>query len=118
MKKVFYLLIALFLFTSYFFFSSCHCKKKATAETKTVELPKRDFEKEGYTKATVIIFDIDGCKYMLQLEDQKKLEAVNLSADFQKENLAVWIKYTIKKGAMSICQAGQIIELADIQLRK
>ncbi|MFH1005519.1 MAG: hypothetical protein V1781_08540 [Bacteroidota bacterium] len=76
---------------------------------------KRDFEKEGYTKATVIFSDIDVCKYVLQLEDGKKLEPTNLLADFKKDKLAVWIKYQEKKNVISICMVGQIVEITDIQ---
>ena len=83
-----------------------------------VEEKKRDFEQEGYTKATVVNYEIDGCKYILQLEHEKKLEPTNLTADFKKDKLDVWVKYIPKKGGMSVCMVGQVIELTDIQLRK
>ncbi|MEK6615069.1 MAG: hypothetical protein AABZ32_02995 [Bacteroidota bacterium] len=116
MKKIFF--ISVFLSIGSSFFSSCHCKKKTTTDTVTSIESKRDFEKEGYTKATVIFYELDACKYLLQLEDQKKLDPSNLSADFQKDHLAVWIKYALKKDAVSACMAGQIVDLSDIHLRK
>jgi hypothetical protein len=116
MKKVF--LFSFFLFTFSFLTVSCHCKKKACFWTnRTVEV-KKDFEKEGYVKATVINYTVDGCTFLLQLTDEKKLEPTNLSEEFKKDNLPVWIKYSPKKGAVSVCMAGQIVELSDIQLRK
>lgn len=95
---------------------SCHCCKKSTSSE--VKESKRDFEKEGYVKATVINYTLDGCTFLLQLADEKKLEPTNLSADFKKDQLAVWIKYMPKKGGVSICMAGQMVELSDIQIRK
>lgn len=114
MKKA--IVFTFLLFTFSFLIISCHCKKKAASTTVTAQ--KKDFEKEGYTKATVIAFELDGCKFLILLEDQKRLEPVNLSPDFQKDQLAVWIKYAIKKDGVSICQAGQMVDLTDIQLRK
>lgn len=116
MKKAF---LFSFLFCTFsFLIVSCHCKKRATVDANTTTDFKRDFEKEGYTKATVINYTIDGCTFLLQLADEKKLEPTNLSDEFKKDNLAVWIKYIPKKGGVSICMAGQMVELSDIQLRK
>lgn len=90
--------------------------KKVAIES--VNTPVIDLEVEGYTKATVISYEVDGCTFLLQLADEKKLEPTNLSADFKKDRLAVWIKYVPKKGAVGICMAGQIVELSDIQIRR
>lgn len=116
MKKSF--VLSLLIFISSTFIISCNCKKKVQTETKTTTEVKRDFEKEGFVKATVINYTVDGCNFLLQLADEKKLEPTNLSADFKKDNLAVWVKYISKKGGMSVCMAGQIVEISDIQLRK
>lgn len=80
---------------------------------------KRDFEKEGYVKAMVIYYEIDACRYLLLLPNEKKLEpSMPLDLEFQRDHLAVWVKYTDKMGGMSICMAGQIVEILDIQIRK
>ncbi|MBI4930448.1 MAG: hypothetical protein HY841_06780 [Bacteroidetes bacterium] len=115
MKKIFF--ISVLLSSGSWFFSSCHCKKKTTTDTVTSIEQKRDFEKEGYTKATVIYYEVSGCEYILKLEDEKKLEPTNLSLGFKKDLLSVWIKYIPKKNAVSTCMAGQIVELTDIQGR-
>lgn len=73
--------------------------------------------KDGYAKATVINYTVDGCSWLLQLEDGKKLEPTNLSDEFKKDKLKVWIQYQIKKGGMSICMAGEVITITKIELR-
>lgn len=118
MKKTLFFSFLIFNFS--FLISSCHCKKKTTSETviATPEI-KKDFEAEGYVKATVVDYQLDACRYLLQLPDEKKLEpSPNLSPEFQKDQLAVWVKYIPKKGGMSVCMAGQMIEISDIQIRK
>ena len=112
-KKLFF-----FLILSSFFVAACHCKKKASAAAEAPVSQSEDFSKIGYTKATVINYEVDGCHFLLQLEDGKKLEPSKLADEFKKDKLAVWIKYTLQKNAMSICMAGQMVELSDIQLRK
>ena len=117
MKKL--LLFSFFLFNFSFLITSCHCKKKATSPSQNVVAEqKRDFEKEGYVKATVINYTLDGCTFLLKLSDDKKLEPTNLPTEFKKDQLAVWIKYSMKKGGVSICMAGQVVDLSDTQIRK
>ncbi|HEY4799475.1 MAG TPA: hypothetical protein VII99_10405 [Bacteroidia bacterium] len=116
MKKLFFFLLVICNLS--FFISSCHCKKKATSDASVSTQVARDFVKEGYVKATVINYEVDGCTFLLQLEDGKKLEPTSLLQDFKQDKLAVWIKFSPKKNAVSVCMAGQIVELSDIQLRK
>ncbi len=73
--------------------------------------------KEGYIKATVVNLTLDGCSWLLQLEDGKKLEPTNLNEEFKKDKLNVWIQYQIKKGGMSVCMVGEIITISEIELR-
>ncbi len=116
MKK---LLLSILLLTSIsFLVASCHCKKKAAADTVTPEV-KRDFEAEGYVKAMVIYYDLDACRYLLVLTNEKKLEpSAELPTAFQNDKLTVWLKYAPKKGGVSVCMAGQMVDIADIQIRK
>ncbi|MCW3101731.1 MAG: hypothetical protein JWO09_171 [Bacteroidetes bacterium] len=72
----------------------------------------------GYTKATVIDYKVDGCTWMLELEDGKKLQPAELKPDYQKDKLQVWITYEIKKGGMGICMAGEMVNITHIELRK
>ncbi len=116
MKKLF--LCAFLILSFSFLLTSCHCKKKTAASQNNPSEVMRNFSEEGYTKAVVINYEIDGCNYLLQIAEQKKLEPTNLPQEFKKDKLDVWIKYVPKKGGMSICMAGQMIDITDIQLRK
>lgn len=117
MKKLF--LFSLLIFSSSFLVSSCKCKKKATKEPAATTEVKKDFEKEGYVKAIVIYSDLDACRYLLVLANEKRLEpSANLAPEFQQDQLAVWVKYSEKKGGMSACMAGTLIDISDIQIRK
>jgi hypothetical protein len=123
MKKT--ILFFFLIFTFSLLVISCHCKRKAVYGDKTtseekggLQGEKRDFIKEGYQKATVINYTVDGCTFLLELEDNRKLEPVNLAADFKKDKLEVWIKFIAKKDGVSACMAGSMVELSDIRLRK
>lgn len=122
MKKLFFFSFAI----SFFVISSCFCKKKTISNTsQQTESSFRDFEKEGYAKGTVVYYEIDACRYIIQLVSDpngpdviKQLEPVNLPADFQKDQLAVWVKYLPSKQTVSSCMAGEIVEITDIRIRK
>ena len=133
MKKVF---LFSFLITGFsFLITSCHCKKKTSksdsavmVNTNTTTPTQEEIEKiqeqqfkyasEGYTKARVIYYELDGCNYILLLGDGTRLEPANLPQEYKKDKLDVWIQYSLKKGAVSVCMVGQIVELKDIQLRR
>lgn len=120
MKKIF-LFAFLICISSVVFVSCCDCGKKKTSTTTTTTTPEvqRDFAKEGYVPATVIFSDLETCPYLLVLASEKRLEpSVGLAAAFQQDKLFVWIKYAEKKGGMSVCMAGTLVDIADIQLRK
>ncbi len=102
------------LFAIITFFSSCAIHKKGDHEVP--DETKHSFE--GYEKATVINYSVDGCTWMLLLDDGRKLQPAELKTEFQKDKLMVWITYTIKKGSVGICMTGTMISLTDIQLRK
>lgn len=71
-------------------------------------------EQSGFVKATIINYTLDGCNFMLLLEDGKKLEPVNFSEEFKKDNIKVWIKYQHYKGT-SICMAGEMVTVTAIE---
>ena len=73
-------------------------------------------EQKGFVKATIINYTIDGCTFMIQLEDGKKLEPVNLQNEFKIDNFKVWIKYQQSKGN-SICMAGEMVTITAIEKR-
>ena len=105
-KKLLTILTALSLSTGII---SCCAKKVA---------PEPDYAALGYKKATVINYALDGCMWMIELEDKTKKEPNNLQEDFRVEGKTVWVKFSPVKGAMSICMAGDIVHLDDIKARK
>jgi hypothetical protein len=80
--------------------------------------PETKYVYGDYTKAEVINYAIDGCTWMLQLKDGKKLQPSYLKPEFQKDKLKVWIKYSPKKGGVGICMAGEMVNITEIELRK
>ena len=104
---------------SFLLFESCHCKKSATGSI------VKNFAAEGYTKASIQLYQIDGCKFVLQLDsiikgddEGKRLEPLNLKEEFKKDKLLVWVKYVVKKGAVSTCMIGQVVDISEMELRK
>ncbi|MGQ0829062.1 MAG: hypothetical protein ACT4ON_11795 [Bacteroidota bacterium] len=87
-------------------------------KTGTTQSTVKEQDKAGFTKATVINYKLDGCSWMLQLEDKNRLEPINLKEEFQKENLKVWVQYEIFKEGASICMAGEMVKIIAIELRK
>lgn len=66
--------------------------------------------------ATVIDYsELDGCRFLLELEDGRKLEPVNLQEKYMKHGLKVLITWKNADG-MSICMAGTMAELTSIRL--
>lgn len=99
--------IALACFAAVAVFSAC--KSKSNTAT-------RDFEKEGYTKAVVRDYALDGCRFMIFLDETKKLEPDWLPADLQKDSVPVWVKYE-RDERMSVCMAGETVKVIDIKKR-
>lgn len=81
---------------------------------------KADKSKEGYVKARIIDKrGLDGCGYIIELENKEHLQPMNLDKKFQKKNLKVWIKYSVpKKAPVSVCMMGKMIEVTAIEKRK
>lgn len=71
-------------------------------------------EQNGFVKATIINYTLDGCSFMFLLEDGKKLEPVNLLDEYKKDKINVWIKYQHYKGN-SICMAGEMVTITAIE---
>ena len=91
------------------------CKTTNNLPIVVIEEPVSPYA--SYTKAIVIKYSLDGCNWMLQLEDGKKLEPRNLKDEFKKENLKVWVTYQTFND-YSFCMAGDIINIEDIALRE
>jgi hypothetical protein len=106
MRKHKHLLIPIFI--ACFFAACCFQKSKKTSV---------DYLNAGYVKAIVTELQLDGCKFMLQVEgDEKKLEPDGLQPEFEIDSLPVWLKYEAED-RMSVCMAGQTIKVIDIKKR-
>ena len=69
---------------------------------------------KGAVPVTVIDFrELDGCTFLLQMENGDKLQPENLPADFQKPGLKLFITYKYNDG-MGICMAGKMITLIEV----
>ncbi|HEV7230576.1 MAG TPA: hypothetical protein VGO45_04560 [Bacteroidia bacterium] len=113
MKRI--ILLSLSLLLSITSFQSCHGKKLSSNASSAA--PK-DYSGMGYAAATMLKYDVDGCKWLVQLENGQKLVPSKLPGpDFLKDGLKVWVRYTLQKGGMGICMAGEAIELTGIEKR-
>jgi hypothetical protein len=69
-----------------------------------------------FTAATVINHTVDGCSWMIKLEDGKLLEPINLKNEFKKENLKIWVQYKHYDN-FSFCMAGEMVTITSIKIR-
>src|ERR1700739_4458141 len=89
----------------------------STAQEKKQQI---DFAKEGYVKATVIHYKVEGCGFLIELDDKEKTKLMpeKLDEGFKKNKEKIWIKYSIaKKQPMGTCMAGKFCEIIDIKKR-
>mgnify|MGYP001589060402 CR=1 FL=1 len=93
------------------FMNSCKCKEPAAASI------QRNYTSEGFTKAIVIKYEVDGCVWMIQSENGEKFEPSNLPEEFRKDQLPVWLKYQFQKAGVSNCMAGKMVLISEIAKR-
>ena len=68
--------------------------------------------------ATVIDYsELDGCNWMLELSDGKKLQPVNLGDEYKRKGLKLFITYKIYDG-VSTCMAGKMVTLTSVDFAK
>ncbi len=85
---------------------------------KKIETPKETVPLHiGYTKATIINYTVDGCSWMIKLEDGKLLEPVNLKDEFKKDGLKVWIQYKHYEN-YSFCMSGEMVIVSAMEIRE
>jgi hypothetical protein len=89
---------------------------KLFVKEKQVIPEKTNLLRTEFTAATVINHTVDGCSWMIKLEDGKLLEPVNLKDEFKKENLKVWIQYKHYDN-FSFCMAGEMVTITAIEVR-
>ncbi len=119
MKKYSFLIVILAASAIIF---SCHHLKQDVKENISYEAdPNYDYAKNGYQKGFVTDVQLDGCKWMVQLDTVggKKIEpnTDELPPVFLKDSLLVWVKY-VPEDRLSVCMAGQTVHIVDIRIRK
>ena len=88
---------------------SCHRKT-----TSAVVITDDELRALNYIPAKVVLqTELDGCGFMLALEDGKMLEPTNLNDSLKQDRLRLWVKYHTKKNAMSVCMMGTPIVIDD-----
>lgn len=104
--------------------TSCNKKSGTSSETNTpVEKTTEKTNeaaliKDGFVKASIIDkTGLDGCSFMIKLENELLLESNSIKEEFKKDSLKIWVKYIPKKGAMSICMSGKMVDIVAIKLR-
>lgn len=91
------------------------CHKKTTPALAQSDNELRNLK---YIPAKVVLqTGLDGCGYLLALDDGKMLEAINLSDTLKKNDLKLWIKYHPEKNAMSVCMSGMVVRIDDVKPR-
>ncbi|MBK6640060.1 MAG: hypothetical protein KBH11_01820 [Bacteroidia bacterium] len=100
--------VIILLFFTAMLVAACKTPEKTTPAT----------AEPGTVSATVIdMRELDGCTYLLELQDGSKLQPVTLPVEFQHGGLKVRIKYK-KVEIMSICMSGTPVELTYIKAEK
>jgi hypothetical protein len=122
MKKIFFALSIISLITI-----QCKHKEKSSNISTREELVltgnpsvSKNFNVEikGYT--TGVIEDktgLDGCTFLIKVNDSTTYEPVNLPEAFKKGATKVYFKYALSR-APSICMVGQTVSIKEINLLK
>ena len=102
------IMIKSFFYTILFslFISSCANTKKTNSVSNTLSTT--------HTLGTIKDnSQIGGCSYVITLDNETNLEPLNLDSLFMQDGLKVYFQYK-KSNAMTICMAGQPINILDI----
>ena len=58
---------------------------------------------------------LDGCRFLIQLEDSSFIEPINLSEEYRLNEKKVCFQYKLKPEIPSICMKGKIAEVLNIK---
>ncbi len=87
------------------------CATKTTA-------PVASSDQQQAVFATVIDYsEVDGCEYLLELSDGKKLQPINLTDEYKRKGLKLFITYKFHDG-VGICMAGRMVSLTSVSMAK
>ena len=88
-----------------------------TTAPKEVTLPEKNITAENseWQKATIKYFAFEGGFWGIETDTGEKLLPMNLTKEYQQDNLEVFIQGKSPEGMMSIHQWGSPFEIADIK---
>lgn len=97
---------------------SCNSNKK-TLEDKSNTLKDKNYQENGFKKATVIFSEIEGdCPYTISVEGESTLfDPINLGEDYKKSQASIWVKYRPLR-IPNRCDKANPVEITDIDSRK
>lgn len=104
-KFIFFLLLCLCLM----YLHACKAKKNQHIQDNIASY-------QNYTKATINKIDLDGCSWVIILDNGKRLEPINLADEFKINNLNIWVQYKTYQGN-SVCMIGEMITVLAIAKR-
>ena len=108
-----YKIVILIVFTQLLF----SCSKKLNPSTQTKQLDTISVIDKKLIEATVIDYSqLDGCRFLLELNSNEKLQPENLPVEFEKDKMKVLIRYHVTN-KMSICMAGKTVYLDSIKIK-
>ncbi|MBT6438712.1 MAG: hypothetical protein HOB26_07870 [Flavobacteriales bacterium] len=97
--------------------SACAGGKNAGKSDLSGSKTEEDWATNGYTAGTMQDFSsLDGCGFLIVTKNMELLP-INLAEGFNKNNLAVWVKYHNPKSTQTTCMKGKPILIDDIKLR-
>lgn len=97
---------------------SC-CKRNITSSPVITSAPDSTGQTDlKLVEATVIDYrEVDGCSFLLEMNDGAKLQPENLPSEFQINRMKVLIKYHLTD-RMTVCMAGKTVYLDFIKIKK
>ena len=75
----------------------------------------------GSTPIRVKVVDargLDGCKFLIETEDGRRMQAINLDKKFAKDGLKLELIVSPTQGMMSICMAGPMVKVSKVSVIK
>jgi hypothetical protein len=72
-----------------------------------------------YTNGKIVKGTVDGCTWLIKLDEEKYLQPINLNAFIKKPRNGQKVKfvYNVAKGKAGFCMMGQMVELVAIKKR-
>lgn len=93
------------------FLIACKSKQKTPVAEENLNF-------EGLELVTVEKFEVDGCNYMLKQASGKRLQPANLPDSLWTDGLQIYVSYKLVPEAITICMAGDVVNLQIIKKAK